>query len=194
MPDEAENEKLGKLKKGERNMPNKNDLGTQEPQNKVEPTPNVEPAQEPTQEPTQNVEPTPAPQVGDKTTEPDAGKQEPAQEPNKAAHSVDDYMLKEDFDKRFTPFAEKIDALIGKATQLEADKKQLEDDKAKLQAEIEEAKKQKAELDEKIKGLQDKYENNSFGNVAHGGEVNPSDKTTKYVSYDEYMNSFGLKK
>lgn len=186
MPDEAENEKLGKLKKGESNMPNKNDLGTQEPQNKVEPTPVVEPAQEPTPK----VEPTPAPQADDKTTEPDAGAK-PAQEPQKAAHSVDDYMLKDEFDKRFTPFAEKIDALIGKATQLEADKKQLEDDKAKLQAEIEEAKKQKAELDEKIKGLQDKYENNSFGNVAHGGEVNPSAKSTKYVSYDEYMKSFG---
>ena len=84
MPDEAENEKLGKLKKGERNMPNKNDLGTQEPQNKVEPTPIVEPAQEPTQ----NVDPTPAPQVDDKPTEPDAGNQEPAQEPQEPAHNT----------------------------------------------------------------------------------------------------------
>lgn len=171
------------MKKGESNMPNKNDLGTQEPQNKVEPTPVVEPAQEPTPK----VEPTPAPQADDKTTEPDAGAKKPAQEPQKPAHSVDDYMLREEFDKKFTPFAEKIDALIGKATQLEADKKQLEDDKAKLQAEIEEAKKQKAELDEKIKGLQDKYENTSFGNVGHGGIINPSGKSSQYQSFDDFV-------
>lgn len=128
--------------------------------------------------------------------EPKADDKKANEEP-KPAHSVDDYMLREEFDKRFTPFAEKIDALIGKASQLQADnaklasdKAQLEADKAKADAEKQELEAQKAEIEAKLKALEDKYENKPFGNVAHGGEVNPSSKNAQYVSFDEYSKAF----
>ena len=121
------------------------------------------------------------------------GDKNPEKKPEeKPAHSVDDYVLKTDLDSMFNPLAGKIDALLNHANKLEADNKELAEKKAQLEKEKAELQEKEAKLNEEINGLKDKYENTSFGNVAHGGEINPSQKSTKYVSFDEYVKQFGF--
>lgn len=169
MPNENEIEKLDQQKKAEAE-PKVEEPAKVEPQvepPKVEETPKVEPKKEE------------EPKVEDKA--------EPKAEPFR---KVDDYMLKEDFEKLFKPYGEKIDALIQKDAKLEADNKALAEEKANLEKQKAELEAKQKEIEAQLNGLKDKYENNPFGNATHTGMVNPSAKGNAYVSFDEMSKPF----
>ena len=168
-------------------MPNKNEKEMLEQQEKVESAPVVEsenkeqPQVENVETQPQQSEPQAEQEKGEQPTIANESKEDQAQV--EGFRSVDDYLLKEDFDKmlndKIGALTSKIEALIGKTTQLEADNKKLADEKAQLESE-------KAAAQSEVNDLKDKYENNAFGNVSHGGIINPSDKQTQYESFADF--------
>lgn len=119
-------------------------------------------------------------------------------DPKGNGRSIDDYVLKEDLQKMFNPFTEKIDALLNKANQLDAENKQLAEEKAKLEKEKADLESQKAQkeaelkdIEQKLQGYKDKYENAPFGNLNNKGIVNPTNKPNNgYRSFEELSAPF----
>ena len=118
--------------------------------------------------------------VETKTEEEKADEQDPApvveeeKESNKGVR-VEDLMLKEDFEARFSALEAKLDAIIKESSDLKEQNAQLLDGKTKAENETE--------------NLKNKYERADFGNISSrnmGGGNEPK----QYQSFDEYSKEF----
>ena len=112
-------------------------------------------------------------------TEPKAEEEQPVvQEEVKSnqGRSINDFLLKEEFEERFNALEAKFKAMVDETVKLKEQNAQLLDERDKAQGEV--------------STLRDKYENHSFGNVGKGGVINPTQKQTGYQSFDDYSRNF----